>query len=253
MRTVGIILSYNNPSMTDRLVENIKENVKKKFDYIVLDNGSDEDKVSKYTTHKIEKNCRMTRGFNEGISIIEKEYPDYDNIWFFTNDCFFVSNDSCPLESCENFLERYPSIGIIHPSESRNVEVCYDVYHNESIKGVKIVTEYDIVCPIFTRKAVEAIGGKFNHDLYQGWGLDHETSYLVRKAGMEVAINHLCVIDHNTSSTYDNGLDNLHPNRNSYYNAAMQEMYQVFGKKYGPNWHRMFNSEYNRNKGKILE
>lgn len=252
MKTVFFVLSYNNTVMTDRLVENLHRVIDGEFSLVVLDNGSDEDKVSKYTTHKIEKNVRMTGGFNEGIKIISKEHSDYDNIWFFTNDCFFVENGVCPLKSSEKFLKKYPKLGILHPSESSDVKVIYDVHHDPKIKGVKLVTEYDIVCPIFTREAIESIGGEFNPRLYQGWGLDHESSFLVRKAGLDVGINHEIIVGHNTSSTYDRGLDNLHPNRDSYYSAALSEMYTVFNEMYGVHWHQRFNLMYSANKGKIL-
>lgn len=236
--------------MTDRLFENIQKIFKKKMECIVLDNGSDQDKVSKYTTHHIKNNLRMTGGFNQGIEIIQE--MDYDNIWFFTNDCYFEDNGICPLESSESFLLEYPEIGILHPSESRSVNVCYDVYQDSSIDGVKLVTEYDIVCPIFTKKAIESMGGKFNPKLYQGWGLDHESSFLVRKAGMVVGINHQIVIGHDTSSTYDQGLDKLHKNRDSYYRSAMNEMYQVFNHQYGLNWYHTFTQTFNESSGKIL-
>jgi hypothetical protein len=252
MKTIFFILSYNNPSMTDRLVENLKLVVKRDFILVVLDNGSDSDKTSKYTTHSINENIRMTGGFNKGIEIIEKEYDDYNNIWFFTNDCFFIDNGVCPLESSEKFLQKYPELGILHPSESSEVKVIYDVHYDPSIKGVKLVVEYDIVCPIFTRKAIEAMGRKFNPRLYQGWGLDHESSFLIRQKGYSVGINHEIIVGHDTSSTYDKGLDELHPNRESYYSAAMIEMYNVFNEMYGNHWHQKFNNLYNENKGKIL-
>jgi GT2 family glycosyltransferase len=252
MKTIFFILSYNNPSMTDRMVENLNLVVKGDFIMVVLDNGSDSDKTSRYTTHSIDKNVRMTGGFNEGIKIIEKEHSDYDNIWFFTNDCFFIDNGICPLESSEKFLQKYPEIGILHPSESPEVKVIYDVHYDPIVKGVKLVTEYDIVCPIFTKKAIKAIGGKFNPKLYQGWGLDHESSFLVRQKGLLVGINHEIIIGHDTSSTYDKGLDELHPNRESYYSAALTEMYNVFNEIYGNHWHQKFNNLYNENKGKIL-
>lgn len=252
MKTIAIVLSYNNPMMTDRLVKNIHSVIKKHMDVIVLDNGSDEDKISLYTTHKIENNCRMTLGFNRGIEIVSKEYSDYDNIWFFTNDCYFIDNGKCPLESSEFFIDKYPSIGILHPSENHDVNVIYDVHNDPSIDGVKIVVHYDIVCPIFTRRAIEAIGGNFNEKLYQGWGLDYESSFLVRKAGLQVGINHRTIIGHDTSSTYDKGLDRLHPNRKSYYHAATVEMYNVFNRTYGHDWYNKFSTLYNNDNGKIL-
>lgn len=252
MKTIGAILSYNNPKMTDRLVENIRSMFKKDWTLIVMDNGSDEDKVSQYTTHRIKDNLRMVGGFNACIDFIEKEHSDYDNIWFFTNDCYFIPDGNCPLAIAEHYLEKYPEIGILHPSESHEIDVCFDVKHDNSIKGLKCVVEYDIVCPIFTKAAIKAVGGSFNKDLFQGWGLDYETSYLVRKAGMLVCINHQTVIGHNTSSTYDNGLDKLHPNRESYYRAAMTEMYKVLNEKYTMSWHSNFISTYNESHGKIL-
>lgn len=252
MKTVGLILSYNNPKMTDRLVENIRSVFRSNFDFIVVDNGSDKDKISKYTTHFIDKNVRMTGGFNAGIEMIKNDYSDYDAIWFFTNDCFFYDDGKCPLENSEYFLNKYSEIGILHPAESNEVEVCYDVKYDKTIGGVKIVTEYDIVCPIFTRKAIEAMGGNFNKRLFQGWGSDHESSYLVRKAGLLVGINHQIRVGHNTSSTYDAGLDKLHPNRQSYYNAAMSEMYQVLNEMYGNNWHNLFSTSFTQRKGEIL-
>lgn len=252
MRIIGLILSYNNPEMTDRLVRNIKEVFKTNFEFIVLDNGSDKDKKSEFSTHFIEKNVRMTGGFNHGISIIEKEYPDYDGIWFFTNDCFFYDTGRCPLENVKYFLEKYPQIGILHPSESNEVEVCYDVKHDSTIDGAKIVVEYDIVCPVFTKQAIKAMGGRFNPAFYQGWGSDHESSYIVRKSGLLVVIDHQLKIGHNTSSTYDKGLDKLHPNRASYYNAAMSEMHTVLVSMYGPKWHQIFTSTFNEQKGEIL-
>jgi len=252
MQTIGLILSYNNPSMTDRLVENIKDKFKIPFNYIVLDNGSDKDKISKYSTHFLDINVRMTRGFNEGIKIIEREFPEYDNIWFFTNDCYFVS-DNCPLSSSETFLIKYPEIGILHPSLHNEVNVCYDIKNDLNIAPhSKCVIEYDIVCPIFTRNAIIKMGGMFNYDLFQGWGIDYESSYLVRKAGLKVCINHGLLVNHNTSSTYDKGLDSLHKNRDSYYSAALQEMHFVLGRKYG-NWHNIFTNTYIENKGKIYE
>lgn len=252
MKTVLMILSYNNPSMTDRLVENISRIFSRKVPMIILDNGSDKDKVSKYTTHQIEENLRMTGGFNHGIRIVQKEFSDYDNIWLFTNDCYFIPTDQCPLESSETLLKKRPEIGILHPSIDKSVTVCYDVYHDPGIKGAKVVIDYDIVCPIFTRNAIDAIGGKFNEKLYQGWGLDYESSFLVRSRNLLVAINHLCIVGHDTSSTYDKGLDNLHQNRESYYSAAYQEMHQVFAEKYGWQWVNLFRQMYTQRIGEKL-
>lgn len=250
MKTIGLILSYNAPAVTDRLVENIKSVVKCEFPLIVLDNGSDKDKISKYATHFILKNCRMTGGFNQGICEVKEFYPDYDNIWFFTSDCYFHTTE-CPVTNAHANLNKYPQIGILHPSLHDSVKVCYDVKNDGKTTGLKIVAEYDFVCPLFTRQAMAAIGWQFNKDLYQGWGIDFESSFMVRQLDMRVAINHDSIVCHDTSWTYDRGLDKEHKDRDSYYSAAGTEMRQVFEKKYGPKWHMLFCSTFNQDVGQI--
>lgn len=253
MKTIGLILSYNAPTITDRLVDSIRSVVKTEFPLVVLDNGSDKDKISKYATHFILKNCRMTRGFNHGLREVESLYPDYDNVWLFTSDCYFDNSAVCPVQSTHAYLNKYPRIGILHPSLHDSVKVCYDVKNDGATKGLKIVSEYDFVCPLFTRKALDAIGGQFNKDLYQGWGIDFESSFMVRASGMRVAINHDIIVKHDTSWTYDHGLDAEHGNRDAYYGAAGLEMRQVFTDKYGANWHFIFTHNHNEEVGQQYE
>lgn len=252
MKTCAAVLSYNAPEATDKLLESIKNTFSRTIPTTVLDNGSLTDKISKHTTHRIEKNIRMTRGFNLALSILKKEYEDYDNFWLFTNDCYFMPNDLCPLTSCEKYIKKYPDIGILHPSESASVEVCFDVKNNPEIKGVKLVVEYDFVCPIFTKKCLNLLDWRFSDDLYLGWGLDYESSFIARKNGLSVGINHEIVIGHNTSYTYDNNLDELYKNRNSFYFEAKSQMKEYFNKKYGASWHNLFSTTYAESYGRIL-
>jgi|688.fasta_scaffold553176_2 GT2 family glycosyltransferase len=243
MKTVIGILNYNNEKLTNRLVENLHTIANKtNKNIIVFDNGSEPNQISKYTTHRIETNCRMTCGFNHIIDIINQEHNDYDYIWFFTNDCFFnTTND--PIEDMVEKFNKIDNLGILHPALSHAVNVCYDVKKDKNKTGVKIVCDYDFVCPMFSKKAMNAIGNVFNKDLNLGWGLDYESSYLVRKQGLLVGINHNLEIMHNTSSTYDMGLDNMFSNRDLFYTSAGKEMYDVFNKKYGLNWHYKFTSQ----------
>lgn len=248
MKIILGILSYNNPIYTDRLVENLKSLIKIECEYIVFDNGSDSDKISQYTTHRSENNSRMTGGFN---SIIDVSF-DYDYLWLFTNDCYITTNDIDPLDNMLSKYLKYPDIGILHPSMDQRVNVCYDI-KNTNRKGVKIVTEYDFVCPMFSRKAISACGGRFNDNLVCGWGIDYESSFLVRASGMKLAINHDLVCMHNTSSTYDQGLDCTYKNRNEFYDSAYKEMYSVLDAKYGVGWNYKFKLLFNEKAGEWYE
>jgi GT2 family glycosyltransferase len=244
--TIGI-LSYNNPSYTDRLVENIKDLINTDHSLIVYDNGSDLDKISKYTTHRTDTNVRMTGGFNNIIN----ESHSFDYIWLFTNDCYFETKID-PLENMINKITKYPDIGILHPSMDQRVNVCYDI-KNTGRRGLKIVSEYDFVCPMFSKKALEFCGGKFNQQLVCGWGIDYETSFLVRASGLKLAINHDLIVMHNTSSTYDQGLDCKYKDRNEFYDAAYKEMYDVMNAKYGMGWSFKFKVLFNDKVGEWYE
>jgi glycosyltransferase involved in cell wall biosynthesis len=248
MKTTIGILSFNNPNYTDRLVENINKLIKINYQLIVFDNGSDKDKISKYTTHRCDDNVRMTGGFNNII----KSANEFDYIWFFTNDCYFVTEDVDPLENMLEKFIKYNDIGILHPSLDQKVNVCYDIKNTKS-SGVKIVSEYDFVCPMFSKKALEYCGGNFNNNLICGWGIDYETSFLVRSNNLKVAINHDLIVMHNTSATYDQGLDCTYSDRNKFYDAAFKEMYSVLDQKYGVGWSYKFKSMYREKVGEWYE
>ena len=104
MKTTICILSYNNPSMTDRLFDNLNSTISTPHNTVVYDNGSDADKISKHTTHRGLTNCRMVGGFNEIIKIVNKEYTDSEYFWFFTNDCYFVTKE---VDVLDNMLKKF--------------------------------------------------------------------------------------------------------------------------------------------------
>ena len=230
--------------MTDRLFDNLNSIIATPYNIIVYDNGSDADKISKHTTHRGLTNCRMVGGFNEIIKITNKEYPDSEYFWFFTNDCYFVTKEIDVLDNMLKKFNQYSDIGILHPSLHEDVNVCYPGVKNTKTSGLKIVNMYDFVCPMISKKCLDSIGKEFNKDFYVGWGVEWETSYLARANGFKVAINNELIVMHNTSTTYDNNLDSDYRNRNSYYDAAGKEMHIVLNKKYGSNWHNKFSLEY---------
>lgn len=242
MKIVSLILHYNVPEVTDRLVENIRQISRYPGPLLVVDNGSDPGKLSKYITHTQRPNNRMTGGFNFGLEMIQQEHPDADAVWFFTSDCYFTTGH-CPYMDMEMYLTVYKDIGILHPSEEPTVHCCWDV-HNQQPLGVKIGWMYDFVCPLFTRQALDLMHWQFRPELVHGWGIDFESSWLVRQAGLRVGVNHRLRINHETSTTYDRGQDDKYPTRQQFYDAALVEMRRVLGRVYGLNWEHHFQNEH---------
>lgn len=242
MDIVGLVLSYNVPDVTDRLVESIRKVSSVRAPLIVLDNGSAAGKASKYTTHSCHPNNRMTGGFNHGLEIIQKEHPRAHAVWFFTSDCYFTT-PRCPFKTAAGCLGLYPDLGILHPSEDPKVHCCWDV-HNQQPNGIKIGWMYDFVCPVFTRPMLDLMRWKFRPELTNGWGLDFESSWIAREAGLKVGVVHDLIVNHETSTTYDRGEDPKFSNRKQFYDAALLEMRGVFSKAYGPNWEHRFRTEH---------
>ncbi len=247
MQIVGAILSYNVPEVTDRLFLNLRAVSCSYWPIIVLDNGSDPGRVSQYTTDHIQQNCRMTGGFNRALQLVRERF-DADAVWLFTNDCFFTRR-VCPLANMTAWMQQYPEIGILHPALHPDVQVCYDIKHSGAESGLRVTNMFDFVCPLFTRKALDAINWQFDSRLYYGWGLDFESSYLVRRAGLRVAINYDLIVNHETSTTYDRSCDAECRTRRHFYSRARREMRTVFTDKYGSNWQSQFLHEHTEDCG----
>ena len=92
-----LIVSYNNPDLTNSLCENIIERTKGiDYDLHVIETGSNLSKVSKYMTLWVNEGIRMTRGFNmlksyADFTAKQKGY-EYDAYHLFVNDAKFIDD-----------------------------------------------------------------------------------------------------------------------------------------------------------------
>ncbi len=95
MKLCAIILNRNLPKVTDQLYKNLKKH-NKRIDIFVVEAGSDEKNLSKYTTwhanwEDAKKNgLRYGRGFNFALSNLykEKKFGNYDAYILLTNDTY---------------------------------------------------------------------------------------------------------------------------------------------------------------------
>lgn len=239
------VLSYNMPKLTDRLFEQLYLQVQMPVNYIILDNGSLPERVSKYTTHRVNKNSRLTGGMNHILDIAKKYNPEY--IWLCTNDIDLVTNIDPMLDMIQK-IEKDPddNIGIVHPSLVKPVPNYYydwmiKVPGKENKTGItKNHCTYDIIAPLFTKAALDAINWKFNPDFEYGWGIDWESSWIIRNKRLSIAVDFDVLIKHYTSITYDSGNDLEFKNKQDYYKIAGENMNKVLSKKYGDNWSQIF-------------
>lgn len=249
MKIVGLVLHYNVPEVTDRCVQSIRS-VAASLPLEVIDNGSDPGLATPHATFHLAQNQRMTRGFNAGIRWARQQHPDLDGIWFFTSDCWLQASGSTDpdraLTRMIDSLRREPRLGILHPAADPSVVVDFDIYYKPGRSGVRIWHQYDFVCPLFTRSALELLDWQFDARLYYGWGVDYDTSWQVRAAGQLVGLHNDVIYRHDTSTTYDQGRDETFENRTHFYESAGSEFQRVLGDKYGMPWPTFFHTRFLR-------
>lgn len=120
MKTATLILNRNLPDITDALYEHLNK-YDPETDIFVIEAGSDEDKLSRYTTWHAtweeakEKGLRYNRGMNYGLSNMWKDgtFSKYDAFFLLTNDTELKKQPT--LEPLCDILERHPAVGILSP------------------------------------------------------------------------------------------------------------------------------------------
>ena len=73
MKTAVILTNYNMPEATDLMVRRLTSHCDHdRFDMIVVDNGSDITKPSKFTTVQLPANCQTTGGYPRILQLTEQ-------------------------------------------------------------------------------------------------------------------------------------------------------------------------------------
>jgi len=241
------ILSYNMPELTDNLFYQLNKLIKYPVEYIVLDNGSNKDKIAKSTTVSIKKNRKLTGGMNVLLSLAKEKNPDY--VWLCTNDISF-EYEIDPIEVMISHLEQNEDVGIIHPSLIKPVpDYAYPwmnkIPDNEDKTGItKGHYTYDIIAPIFTKKALDVLNWKFD-ERFESWGIDFRSSHIIRINGLKIAVDFDVLLSHKTSAVYDSGNDEEFKNRQEYYKKAAENMNHVMEEIYKTkNWHEIIMKKF---------
>jgi len=244
-------LSFNSRERTDKLVGAVRPIVSDAVDWMVefgrdlkcivevFDNGSDGNEIPSSATSRSTTNLQMTGGMNALLRLARSTSPNY--VWLLTNDILFEECNVNPILKLTSFLEMHRDVGIVHPALMKEPVPNFaypwmvyreDVFHDNTIKMI------DFVVPMFTKEALDVLGWEFDPRFTYGWGIDYDMCIRVREAGLKIAVDYMCLIDHLTSVTYDEGKHPDFKNRQEYYAKAMECMEKGMTEKYGKNWRR---------------
>lgn len=238
-KTAIILCNYNMFEYADALVEHIYETVKRPYDLIVVDNGSDLVPPSQYTTHHIPENIQMTPGFMWGLDQLEEEYFAY---WLITTSVRFEKDDfRDPLDALLKVLEDGDLVYAVQPSFHFTWGAWVDLLSPRQPPKPRRVWGLEYAATLFRAKYFDELG-RWNKRLIRGWGIASESAYLARKSGYRLYTHDGYVMYKDSWIGYELGRMNETGKERAA--IATEECKKVLGEKYGEDYLEVLNWSY---------
>ena len=225
IKSLVAIIHYNSVHFTDTIYELMKPYENEDYDLIVIDNGSDEGKSSKYSTFRLDENVYFGGGLDVTMNYFI-ENKQYDSMMFLSSDVIvhgksFIKSLRKELFSDEDLVVVSPCV--LQPEKS---QCHWKMVHNWGHNTLRYVPWVDYQCPLLKRKFVEEVkgfGSKF------GWVQDVMTGIVCEDKGWKIGVCDWVPIIHFGNGTVKDNSDK--PIISQYNVLAEQEMFQYFRDK----------------------
>lgn len=225
-KTAAFILNYNLPEETDKLFELLKPYERTDYDLFVLENGSAQDKRSKYATHLMDKNLYFGGGFNAAMSIVNQN-DKYDSLLFFSNDLKLYPQEFVRTLRGEMFVDGKIKYDIVSPCVfNLNDKIYWPTMFNWGSAGVRPVPMADFQCPLISSRLLKEIK-EIPYDLMYGWGIDLYFSLIAEKKNWKIGVVDRLSVIHDDCLTVRKGkVEKM--NLNDYHNLATEGEIKFF-------------------------
>ena len=252
MKIAAILLNRNLPYVTNKLYHSLKKNNKNLIDVFIIDAGSDNKKISKYTTWKANSKIikkmglRYGRGMNFGLLQLWKEnkFEKYDAFLLLTNDTEF--QNPAIANKMIRILKKHKKVGILSPCSKSWGE--RQLLKKEKTKYFWFIhnncylLRKDFVKQIANFKKPSYKNFIFDGSNFRGYGIESE---LIAKAYMNdwsAAITSEVWAEENESYlknfSKDIKTENFSKNLKLYFNEGLQWMKHKYG--FNNKWQMQF-------------
>ncbi len=239
MRTAAIITNYNMPERTDALVEYLTKHVKSPLDIIVVDNGSDIAKPSKYTYLRLKKNVQTTGGFLAGLDALHTGYFAY---WFLITSTEFVEGvTGDPLTPMVQKLIQDPNAVGVHNALTQDYVGAWKHLVTRGGSGCRETWMIDNISSLYRADWFDSIG-RFDPELKYAWGIDLETCYLARKQGRTLWVCEDAPVRKTTNIGY--AMNRMNMSADERTRLARANMIDVLERKYGQGGYLRTKTDY---------
>ena len=194
MKTLALILHCNTPDLTNSLYESLAPAANELYDLYVLDNGSDENKKSRYPSLFTNENLYFGGGLNWAFDYIIKN-KQYDSLLFLNSDLILNGESFVKTLREEMFTNNFkilsPSILSEHGKPGANWKQMEN-YKSDKTRQVKWI---DFQCPLFSRKFITNVK-KFSDDLRFGWGQEVLSGIICLEQNWKIGVTDKVGVDH---------------------------------------------------------
>jgi len=232
-RVAFIITNYNMPERTNQIVESIRKKVQWPVDIIVVDNGSDLMKPSKYTTLRLEKNVQTTNGWLVGLqyakSLAASRKICYLAYWIWITTCLYDETQKDILTPLAQFLIDHPKAAGIAPALTLGSTTAHKHLKKSSGNKPRKVSFIDELGVLWRASFFDSVGW-FDPDELRGFGIDIETGYLARYSGRDVYIHDGVTVKKDSGIAYK--MNRMNADGNERGKKAMVEMKMLLNRRY---------------------
>ena len=222
MKSLIGILHFNTINYTNALYEMLKPYEREDYDLIVIDNGSEIGKTSKYTTYRSEENT----GYGGGLDMTMQLFidsPEYDSFALLNSDLIlhgynFVKELRHQLFSVDDLM--VVSSCVIQPESQ---QCFWKQMHCWNTRELRIVPFVDFQCALMKRQCAEKIG---SFGSKYGWVQDLITGIVCEDNHWKIAVCDWLPIVH-----IGNGTVKENPSLSNYNVLAQSEMDTYFQEK----------------------
>jgi hypothetical protein len=227
MKTLVAILQYNTYELTNSLYETLKPYEEDIYDLIVVDNGSNKDKISKYTTYALEENNFYGGGLNAILGLF-LESSEYDSVMVLNNDILCHGKDYVKTLRRELFENNLMIISPCVLEPHTGDQTCWRPMRPWHSGKTRFVPWVDYQAPLLRREFVETVY-PFSSKLNYGWGQDHLSGIICQDKNWKIGVCDLVPVIHLISQTLKLNPNEL-SNVNSFAEKNMFEYFQEIGK-----------------------
>ena len=156
MKTLAIILHYNTIALTDALYEMLKPYERDDYTLMVLDNGSDAEKTSQYTTYRSDENTGFGGGLDMSMQLF-LDSPEYDSFMILNSD--LVVHGYNFIRELRKILFADKDMAVVTPCviQPMKDQGFWRQMHNWGHTTVRHVPFVDYQCPMMKRMFVEKV------------------------------------------------------------------------------------------------